>query len=260
MLFVVSPAKSLDFESASLLDVHTNPEFVDEASQLVGVLKKMSSQDVQSLMGVSEKIAELNVERFNSWTKQFTPANSKQAIYAFKGDVYTGIGVASCDQEQVDYFQKHLRILSGLYGLLKPLDLMQAYRLEMGTKLETPDGKGLYQFWGDKLTDRLNLELDLEEGAVLVNLASNEYFKSIKPKKIHARIVTPIFKDLKNGSYKIVSFYAKKARGLMVRYAADRKVTDVEALKGFDYEGYAFNESMSTADDWVFTRDNVPGK
>jgi len=263
MLFVISPAKSLDFESAALTDKYTAPLFLDKSKVLIDILKQYQSEDISKLMGVSSAIADLNVARNNDWSSPFSLRNAKQAIYAFKGDVYTGISVETAEQPQVDYIQNHVRILSGLYGVLRPLDLMQAYRLEMGTRLENPEGKNLYAFWGSACTDQLNNDLSSDSGAtetepVIVNLASNEYYKAVKPKSLNARVITPIFKDLKAGKYKIISFYAKKARGLMVRYAADNLVSDPEQLKGFDYQGYAFNAALSSDNDWVFTRDTPP--
>ena len=258
MKFVLSPAKSLDYETAALTDRHSEPAFMSEAAQLIGKLKEFDANDIKGLMGVSEKIAELNVGRYHDWSHKATPRNAKQAVYAFTGDVYTGISITSAEQAQVDYIDKNVIILSGLYGALKPLDLMQPYRLEMGTKLETSMGANLYQFWGDTVTNYVNSALSADQDDALVNLASNEYYKVLQPKSIRARIITPIFKDQKNGSYKIVSFYAKKARGLMVRYAADNQVTDVEQLKSFDYAGYAFNPELSDGDNWVFTRDHAP--
>lgn len=258
MLFVISPAKSLDFDSAALTDVFTQPQFLEDAKNLVGTMRQYSSEDIMNMMKVSENIADLNVERYQAWSIPFTEQNAKQAIYAFKGDVYTGIAVESAEQPQLDYLQEQVRILSGLYGVLKPLDLMQAYRLEMGTKVENSRGANLYAFWGDKITNFLNDELAAQPQPILVNLASNEYYKSIKAKNINARIVTPVFKDLKNDQYKIISFYAKKARGLMIRYAADHQVSNVEALKDFDYGGYAYNEVLSSDNEWVFTRDKAP--
>jgi len=260
MLFVISPAKTLDLESSAMTEQSNNPAFVKEASELVNVLRELSAEDLKSLMGISEKIALLNVDRYRNWSAKFSLENSKQAIFAFKGDVYTGINIETCSQKQIDYLEANLRILSGLYGVLRPLDLMQPYRLEMGIKLENPKGKNLYEFWGEKITDSINEALGKSTEPVLVNLASNEYFKSIKSKQVEARIVTPVFKDLKNGQYKIISFYAKKARGLMVRYAADIGAEDVEMLKGFNYEGYQFCPSLSDGDEWVFTRDEAPGK
>lgn len=252
MLFVVSPAKTLDFESASLTDQFTQADFLNDAEQLVSELKPKGAQFIAKLMGVSEKIAQLNDERFNDWELPFTAQNAKQAVFAFRGDVYTGLNVETLSAESLDYLQSKLRILSGLYGLLRPLDLMQAYRLEMGTKFENSKGKNLYEFWGEKLTAKLNEEL--ADDSVLVNLASNEYFKAIKSKLVNARIITPVFKDEKSGKYKIVSFYAKKARGLMVRYAADHLVNDVDQLKNFDYAGYAYCAEESSENEWVFKR------
>jgi cytoplasmic iron level regulating protein YaaA (DUF328/UPF0246 family) len=250
MIIVVSPAKTLDFESASFTDEFSEPGFLDDSEILVDTLRKVDSDGVMNLMGVSQKIADLNVQRMNEWSRPFDIQNAKQAVYAFKGDVYTGLAVESMAAEGVAYLQKHLRILSGLYGIMRPLDLMQPYRLEMGTKLENPRGKSLYEFWGNSITDYLNQEDD----DVLVNLASNEYFKAVKAKNIKGKIVTPIFKDEKKGKYKIISFYAKKARGLMVRFAADKNIQSVNELKKFDYAGYSFSESESTDTDWVFTR------
>ncbi len=256
LIYLVSPAKTLDFDNAALSDIFSQPVFLDEAENLIHRLRELDSQDLQALMSVSQNIADLNVARNEAWRRPFNLQNAKQAIYAFKGDVYTGINVETAGDQEISYLQDHLRILSGLYGVLKPLDLMQAYRLEMGTKLDNSQGKNLYEFWGDTIANHINAECT--DGAVLVNLASNEYFKAAKKKLLTARIITPHFKDLKNGQYKMISFYAKKARGLMVRYAADNQVVDVDALKGFDYEGYTFNDALSKADDWVFTRDQAP--
>ena len=253
MIIVVSPAKTLDFESASFVEEFSQPDFLKDSAELVGVLRQINAGGIEQLMGVSSKIAQLNVDRMQAWQQPFTLQNAQQAVFAFKGDVYTGLAVETLDQKGLDYLQKTLRILSGLYGLLRPLDLMQAYRLEMGTRLENAKGSNLYQFWGDKITQKISSELS-DEGAVLVNLASNEYFKSVKLKHVSARVVTPIFKDEKNGKYKIVSFYAKKARGLMVRYAADNNIQDVESLKAFDYAGYHYSEADSSDDSWVFLR------
>lgn len=253
MIIVVSPAKTLDYGSASFVEEFSQPDFLDESAELVDVLRQVDAGGIERLMGVSSKIAQLNVDRMLAWQRPFDLQNAKQAVFAFKGDVYTGLAVETLGQSGLEYLQKTLRILSGLYGLLRPLDLMQAYRLEMGTRLENDKGANLYQFWGDKIAHKLNGELAGGD-AVLVNLASNEYFKSVKRKQLSARVVTPIFKDEKNGKYKIVSFYAKKARGLMVRYAADNEIQDVESLKAFDYAGYRYSESDSTDDDWVFLR------
>ena len=206
-------------------------------------------------MKVSDKIGELNHQRFMNWHTPFDSDNAKQAVLAFKGDVYTGLDAQNFKAADFKFAQKHLRILSGLYGLLRPLDLMQAYRLEMGTKFENQRGKNLYEFWGDEITNALNAQLKKVKSDVLVNLASNEYFKAVKPKNLNAEIITPVFKDFKSGKYKIVSFYAKKARGLMSAYVIHNQITDVEDIKGFDYEGYQYNPEMSTAREWVFTRE-----
>jgi len=256
MIFLISPAKSLDFESASLSDEFSQPEFLNESQQLVEVMREYDWSFISNLMKVSENISKLNVQRFSDWCIPFDIQNAKQAVYAFNGDVYNGIAVETMKQDQLQYLQSTLRILSGLYGLLRPMDLMQAYRLEMGTKIANPMGKNLYAFWGDKITDKINSQLDGKD-PILVNLASNEYYKSVKSKNVKANIITPVFKDEKNGVYKIISFYAKKARGLMVRYAADNLITEAEALKGFDYEGYRFSQNDSTEFEWVFTRKEI---
>jgi len=255
MIFLISPAKTLDFETSSLTSEYTEAVFLDESKQLINVMRDFDWQGLHKLMGVSEKIAKLNVERFKDWTLPFTEQNSKQAVFAFKGDVYTGLAVETMTKTELDFIQSHVRILSGLYGLLKPMDLMQAYRLEMGTKLKSDRFSSLYEFWGSKLTACLNDELI--KGDVLVNLASNEYFKSVQAKQINSQIVTPVFKDFKGDKYKIISFYAKKARGLMVRYAADHQISNVESLKNFNYAGYYFSEEESTESNWVFLRDAV---
>lgn len=254
MLMVISPAKTLDFETPSKTKSHTQPVFLDEAQQLVDVLKEYSPQRMAKLMKLSDKLAGLNTARYQEWQLPFNMENAKQALLAFKGDVYTGINAEEFKRPEFTYVQKHLRILSGLYGLLRPLDLIQPYRLEMGTALKNPQGKDLYQFWGDKITEELNAALKKAKDPVLVNLASNEYFKSVKPKNINARIVTPVFKDEKGGKYKVISFFAKKARGLMVAYAANNKLESVEDLKNFNLEGYQYNNAMSEGDTWVFTR------
>lgn len=256
MLTVISPAKTLDYETPSHTDQHTLPRFLEHSNALIAVLEQLSVQGVAELMKLSDKLASLNVARYNSWPSDLTTANSKQAILAFKGDVYTGLDAATLSTDQLDYAQQHLRILSGLYGVLKPLDLMYPYRLEMGTKLQNSRGTNLYQFWDERLTTSLNDELEHEEKPVVVNLASNEYFKAIKPKTLNARIITPVFKDWKSGQYKIISFYAKKARGLMARYIIEHQINQPDALKNFDYEGYRFAESMSEGDAWVFIRDH----
>ena len=253
MLSILSPAKTLDFDTAPSTRRSTQPLFLDDAATLVGAARNMTPEDIQSLMGVSEKIAQLNHERFMNWAPDFSLDNAKQAVLAFKGDVYQGLDAGSMSESELHWAQDHLRILSGLYGILRPLDLMQAYRLEMGTKFATQRGDDLYSFWDGIITAELNNLLKGPD-AVLLNLASNEYFKAVKQKNIHARIVTPIFMDYKTDKYKIISFFAKKARGLMSAFIVKNKITQVEDIKGFDAGGYAFNETMSEGDKWVFTR------
>jgi len=219
------------------------------------VLKVLSVNEIASLMKISDKLAGLNMARFQQWQTPFTLDNAKQALWAFQGDVYTGLEAQTLDKKGVAFAQQHLRILSGLYGVLKPLDLMQAYRLEMGTSFNTPHGKDLYAFWGDKIRQELTADPAMKDG-LLINLASNEYFKAVEAKKLNAEVITPVFKDLKNGQYKLISFYAKKARGLMSRYIIDHQIDAPEKLKEFDYGGYVFSEAMSQGNDWVFLRDH----
>ncbi|WP_163938264.1 peroxide stress protein YaaA [Paraferrimonas sp. SM1919] len=254
MLTLISPAKTLDFEVTQVTK-HTQPRFIEQSTALIEVARTLTPADVASLMKVSDKIAGLNVARFSEWSPEFSFDNAKQAVLAFKGDVYTGLDAETLDDASLDYAQQHLRILSGLYGVLRPLDLMQPYRLEMGTKLANPKGANLYQFWGDTPTNSLNTELAEQNSQVLVNLASNEYFKVINKKLLEATIITPHFKDEKNGQYKIISFYAKKARGLMARYMIENRIDDAEQLKAFDTAGYYYCKEQSTATDWVFLRD-----
>jgi hypothetical protein len=254
MLYVISPAKNLDYESLATTDQFTYPDLLDHAQELVEVCEKLTPAELGSLMHISDKLAGLNAARFAEWHPDFTTQNAKQAMFAFNGDVYTGLDAASLTEQQVAYAQQHLRILSGLYGLLKPLDLMQAYRLEMGTKLTNPRGKNLYEFWGSIITDKVNDNLGRLNSECLVNLASTEYFKSVKKKNINATIITPSFKDWKNGQYKMISFFAKKARGLMVRYLIQNQVETVEELLKFDLDGYEYNEAMSTPTEPCFTR------
>lgn len=255
MLIVLSPAKTLDFESQSLTKKHTQPDFLDDSKELVAVLAKMSKSQVSKLMGLSDKLAELNVTRYQQWHVPFTTENAKQSLLAFKGDVYQGF---DCDQWKAGDFafaQKHLRILSGLYGLLRPLDLMQPYRLEMGTKLKTKRGKDLYAFWGDTITDAINEAIRSSKSKAFINLASNEYFGSVNAKQIKMPIVTPVFKDEKNGKYKIISFFAKKARGFMANYIIRHRVTDPAKLRDFDVAGYYFDPSGSDDSTYTFLRD-----
>jgi cytoplasmic iron level regulating protein YaaA (DUF328/UPF0246 family) len=258
MLFVISPAKALDFETPPTTTRHTQPDFLDEAEALIDVLREFSPQQVAELMGLSDQLATLNVARYASWSRPFDPANAKQAVLAFNGDVYEGLAAASLSEDELGWAQDHLRILSGLYGVLRPLDLMQPYRLEMGTRLATARGRNLYAWWGDTITTALRRVLDAQREAgeppVLVNLASEEYFKAVKADKLGARVITPVFEDWKGGRYRIISFYAKRARGLMCRYAITNRVADVDALKDFAVEDYAFAAEVSSDDRLVFRR------
>ena len=255
MLLVISPAKTLDFENAPVTAKHSQPAFLDQSALLIEELRAMSPDRISNLMSISDKLGELNRQRFMNWAPPFTPANAKQAMLAFRGDVYTGLDADSFSAADFEFAQKHLRILSGLYGLLKPLDLIQPYRLEMGTALSNRRGKNLYEFWGDAITEALNAELRKDKKPVLVNLASGEYFKAVHPKLLAAEVITPIFKERKNGDYKIVSFYAKKARGLMSAYIVKNRILDVEAVKQFAVAGYRYNPERSDAREWVFTRE-----
>ena len=259
MLTVISPAKTLDYETPPTTRRKTQPLFLERSAELVKDARKMSPEDIRALMGVSENIAELNHKRFMDWGTPFDLKNAKQSILAFKGDVYTGLEAETLDAEQLKFAQQHLRILSGLYGLLRPLDLMQPYRLEMGLKFENSGGKNLYEFWGDDITTAINKDLKKSGTPVLCNLASNEYFKSVKAKSLDADVVTPVFKDLKNGKYRVISFFAKKARGQMARFIIEQGINDPEQLKKFKVDGYRFNKGESTARELVFTRDKAPG-
>jgi len=254
MLLVLSPAKSLDYETPAAINDFTLPEFITESAQLIGVLKKFSLADIANLMGLSDKLAALNVARYEQWSKKFTATNSKQAILAFNGDVYEGFDAATLNKKGFKFAQDHIRILSGLYGILRPLDLMQPYRLEMGTSLVNSKGKDLYAYWGDKLTLKLKEDLQSHKNKILLNLASDEYFKAVRPEKLGAEVISPVFLDEKSGKYKIISFYAKRARGLMARFIVDHQIDRPEDLKGFDYEGYEFNAKDSTSAKPVFRR------
>ena len=253
MKIVISPAKSLNYEKPLPTDRYTIPSFLEEATQINSLLKEKSPSQLGSLMGISEKLADLNWERNQSFSTPFSPKNARQAVYAFDGDVYSGLDVYSLTNEQIEPLQNQLRILSGLYGLLKPLDLMQPYRLEMGTRFAVGDSKNLHSFWKVQVTQQLNTEL--EENELFVNLASNEYFNAVDSKSINATIITPIFKDFKNGKLKVISFFAKKARGKMVRYIIDQNVRSLKDLLGFDLDGYAYSEGDTVdLDQPVFVR------
>ncbi|PRD38571.1 UNVERIFIED_CONTAM: UPF0246 protein [Trichonephila clavipes] len=255
MLALISPAKTLDYETALPTDTYTQPRLLEQSQQLIDVCRKLSATEIASLMTVSEKIANLNVERFRDWNAEFDFSNARQALFAFKGDVYTGLDAYHLKDHDIDFAQQHLRMLSGLYGLLRPLDLMMPYRLEMGTKLKNSRGNNLYEFWGSIITDQINRDLAEIDAKLLVNLASDEYYKSVNEKKIRAEIIKPVFLDQKNGKYKVISFYAKKARGLMARYLIENKLSQVEQLKAFDSEGYYFDAESSSDKELVFKRD-----
>ena len=255
MLFLLSPAKSLDYETplpAGLL--HTQPQFIAQSQTLIDVLREQSPQQIASLMDISDKLAALNVARYEAWSPKFTAKNSRQAIMAFNGDVYDGLQAHSLTAKQLDWAQSHVCMLSGLYGVLRPLDWMQPYRLEMGTALKTDRGANLYEFWGDRLTAYFNRRLAAETTPVLVNLASQEYFKAVQRKAIKARVIDCVFENEKDGQYKVIGIYAKRARGLMARYAAQHRITHPGGLEGFDLEGYALAPAVSTPERLVFRR------
>lgn len=255
MLALISPAKTLDYETALPTDTFTQPRLLEQSQQLIDVCRKLSATEIASLMSVSEKIANLNVDRFRDWNADFDFSNARQALFAFKGDVYTGLDAYHLKDQDIDFAQQHLRMLSGLYGLLRPLDLMMPYRLEMGTKLKNARGHNLYEFWGNMITDQINQDLAEIDAKVLVNLASDEYYKSVNEKKIQAEIIKPVFLDQKNGKYKVISFYAKKARGLMASYLIENQLNQAEQLKAFDSEGYYFDAESSSNKELVFKRD-----
>ncbi|MEM7146070.1 MAG: peroxide stress protein YaaA [Verrucomicrobiota bacterium] len=258
MLAVLSPAKTLDFESQCPTKQYSEPEFLDDSEQLVASLRSYSRPRLAKLMGMSPKLAELNHQRYQDWSRPFNADNAKAALLAFKGDVYTGFDLSQYREADFRFAQKHLRILSGLYGLLRPLDLIQPYRLEMGTDLKTKRGKDLYAFWDIRITDAINAALAEQSSKkkFLINLASNEYFSSIQPEKLDATVITPVFKDLKNGNYRFMSFYGKKARGMMADYIVRHRIKQPEKLKAFDTAGYYFDEASSNSDTFVFLRDN----
>ncbi|WP_454255940.1 peroxide stress protein YaaA [Pseudomonas sp. Marseille-Q8238] len=255
MLMVISPAKTLDYETPPIIGRFTQPEHLDDAQLLIERLRELSPLQIGELMHLSDKLSALNVARYDSWQRPFNPSNAKQALLAFKGDVYTGLNAEDFAEADFDFAQQHLRMLSGLYGLLRPLDLMQPYRLEMGTKLSNVHGKDLYAFWGERISGWLNQALAEQGDNILLNLASNEYFSSVKRKALNARVIDTEFKDLKNGQYKIISFYAKKARGLMARYVIKERLKDPAGLKDFNYQGYRYSTEHSKEDSLVFLRD-----
>ena len=254
MLMVVSPAKSLDFETPAQTRKSTEPRFLADSKKLVSDLQKLRPEEFSELMNISEALGELNFARYANWQLPFDLNNAKQAIFAFKGDVYIGLEAEQFSGHDLNYAQKHLRILSGLYGILRPLDLMQPYRLEMGSRFRNKNGKSLYDVWGDKLTDSLNTELAEQKSKVLVNLASKEYFGSLKTDKLDAKVISPVFKDYSNGKYKILSFFAKKARGSMAAYIIKNRIDSPTRLKEFDVDGYRYSEEDSTPSTPVFLR------
>jgi cytoplasmic iron level regulating protein YaaA (DUF328/UPF0246 family) len=254
MLFLLSPAKSLDFETSAGGARHTQPLFVPQSQELIELLRQKSPQEIASLMSLSDSLAGLNAARYQAWRPKFSAQNAKQAVLAFNGDVYDGLDAKTLAPDDLDWVQEHVCILSGLYGVLRPLDYMQPYRLEMGTKLPNPGGKDLYQFWGSRISDYLNTRLRRDATPVVINLASQEYFKAVDQKTLKARVVDCVFEDFKDGKYKIISFFAKRARGLMARFAATQRLSLPEQLKAFDLDGYAFEPSQSSADRMVFRR------
>ena len=255
MLFLLSPAKSLDYDTPLPADLpHTLPQFVPDSTRLIEVLRAKSPQEIASLMSISDPLAALNVARYAAWKPRFTAANARQSVMAFNGDVYEGLRAQTLSREELDWAQRHVAILSGLYGVLRPLDRMQPYRLEMGTRLATDAGANLYQFWGARIAEYLNRQLQADATPVVVNLASQEYFKSVDRKTLKARVVECVFEDYKGGQYKIISFHAKRARGLMARYAIQQRVATPRQLEGFDLEGYAFHPGASTPERLVFRR------
>ena len=252
MKTLISPSKTLNFDNNINCDITSKCRLIDYTSELHKILISYSKNDLKNLMNVSDKIAELNYNRFKTWEDPSNSKTSKQAIYAFKGDVYSGLDAESIDEDKFDYLQNSLRIISGYYGLLRPFDQILPYRLEMGTKLENKNGNNLYKFWGDKITDVLNEDLDTND--IIVNLASDEYFKSINKDKIKSKIITPVFKEFKNGLYKVIAIYAKKARGLMSRFLIERKSTSIDDIKLFNINGYSFDSNLSNDSQLVFTR------
>lgn len=254
MLLLLSPAKALDFDTPPITSEYTQPQFLEQAQILIDTLRPKSPAEIAALMHLSDKLALLNVERYHHWNPPFSPENAKQAVLAFNGDVYEGLNACSLTKDELDWVQKHVRILSGLYGVLRPLDLIQPYRLEMGTRLKTSKAADLYAYWRKIITTHLDHELDKTSDRIIINCASTEYSTAVDFKQLKARVITPIFKDEKNGEYKIISFYAKQARGLFARFAATTSHTNIEDLKNFNLNGYQLNPEQSTADNWVFLR------
>lgn len=250
MIAIISPAKSLNFKNNAPFETSTSPLFLKDADYLAGKLRKLKSAELGALLDISPKLAQLNAERYAIWKS----VSGKQAIYAYNGDVYDGMQASTFSSQEIEFAQNHLRIISGLYGLLRPLDLIKPYRIDMGTSFATPKGETLYKYWGDRITDQIKKTLKESESNILINLASQEYFAAVNTKKLKTRIITPAFKDKNNGGYSMISFFAKKARGMMSRFIIQNKITDYEMLVGFDSGGYHFNHQLSKNDNWVFTR------
>lgn len=257
MLIVISPAKTLDFDTRPTTKLHSDPEFLHDSQLLIDELRALSPPRVERLMGISRELADLNFGRYLAWQTPFTPENAKQAVLAFKGDVYAGLQAETFTAKELKFAQHHLRILSGLYGVLRPLDLIQPYRLEMGTRLRSPSGANLYEFWGNKITIALNRQLKKNKSASLVNLASKEYFKAVEVRQLDADVLTPVFKDYRSGQYRIISFFAKKARGAMSAFIIKNKIVAVDDIKAFSADGYVYNKKLSSEKDFVFTRKQV---
>ena len=254
MLIVLSPAKSLDYDSPIPTEDHTRADFIAQAAELIELLRQLAPHEIASLMDISDPLAKLNAERYAAWSSRFTRSNSRQAVFAFDGDVYDGLAAREMTPRQLEWVQEHVRILSGLYGVLRPLDRLQPYRLEMGTRLANPKGRDLYAFWGEEVTRKLVAQIEATRASALVNLASEEYFKVVKPKLLPVPVITPVFEDWKGGRYKIISFFAKRARGMMARYAAGKNLNKPDKLKDFDVDGYAYDEAASSEFSWVFRR------
>lgn len=258
MLTLLSPAKTLDFETPPVTKTATQPAMLDQSKLLVDEIQDLSAIDLSNLMSISERLGALNHRRFAEWSTPFDKSNAKQAVLAFKGDVYVGLDAESFSADDFKFAQKHLRILSGLYGVLRPLDLIQPYRLEMGTRFENERGRNLYEFWGDRITAELNKQLKSLKSNTVINLASNEYFKAVNTDTLDGEVVAPVFKDLKNGTYKVISFYAKKARGIMSAWIIKNRIDDPKKLAGFDSWGYQYSEEMSEPGEPLFVRDEKP--
>jgi len=257
MLAILSPAKTLDYKTPLPTKKSSEPQFIEESSRLIRHLRELSPSDLSKKMKLSDKLAQLNAQRYAAWRPSFGTDDARPAIHAFKGDVYQGLDAPTLSARDHNYAQKHLRILSGLHGLLRPLDLIRPYRLEMGTRLKTAQGQNLYDFWGSKVTEALNSAISEQSHRALINLASNEYFNVLQTDSIDVRMINVSFLDYKNGAYKFISFYGKRARGSMARYMIDRRVKTLKQLRAFDYDGYGFSEARSEGDDWVFTRRQV---